>query len=77
MKKVINIVVSVGFVIFFSCCLFYCMVAGAESSSGALGYVIMAAILAVNISLLLCIGFHYIQKLKKQLKELKEKENMF
>ncbi len=77
MKKVINIVVSVGFVIFFSCCLFYCMVAGAENGSGALGYVIMAAILAVSISLLLCIGFHYIQKLKKQLKELKEKENMF
>ena len=77
MKKVINIVVSVGFVIFFSCCLFYCMVAGAESSSSALGYVIRAAILAVSISLLLCIGFHYIQKLKKQLKELKEKENMF
>ena len=62
---------------FLAGCLFYCMVAGAESSSGALGYVIMAAILAVSISLLLCIGFHYIQKLKKQLKELKEKENMF
>ena len=77
MKKVINIVVSACFVIFFSCCLFYCMVAGAENGSSALGYVIMAAILAVSISLLMCIGFHHIRSLKKQLKESKEKGNMF
>lgn len=70
MKKVLETGIEVVFAGLLAGCLFYCMVAGA----GTTAYVILAAILSIVISVTLCAGFHYIRKLKKQLKELKEKE---
>lgn len=57
---------------FLAGCLFYCMVAGAGTGKCALAYVIMAAVMAVTISVTICAGIRYIQKLQDQLKELKE-----
>ena len=71
MGKIIRIIASAGFVIFLSACLFYCMVAGA--GAGEVIYVIIAAVLSVGISVLLCAGFHYIRHLQKLLKELHSK----
>ena len=48
------------------------MIAGAGTGKGALAYVIMAAVMAVTISVTICAGIRYIQKLQDQLKELKE-----
>ena len=73
MGKIIRIIASAGFVIFLSACLFYCMVAGAGAGEGEVIYVIIAAVLSVGISVLLCAGFHYIRHLQKLLKELHSK----
>ena len=70
MKKVLETGIEVVFTGLLAGCLFYCMVAGA----GTTAYVILAAILSIVISVALCAGFHYIRKLKEQLKALKEKE---
>ena len=72
MKKVLETGIEIVFAGFLAGCLFYCMVAGA----GTAVYVILAAILSITISVTLCAGFHYIrklQKLQKQLKDLSEK----
>lgn len=69
MKKVLETGIEIVFAGFLAGCLFYCMVAGA----GTTVYVILAAILSITISVTLCAGFHYIRKLQKQLKDLKEK----
>ena len=46
---------------------------GSRAKSGAVVYVVMAALLSVIISVTLCAGFHYIRHLQKLLKELSEK----
>lgn len=71
MRKGLKIAGSTVFAVALSSCLFYCMVAGAKS--GAVVYVVMAALLSVIISVTLCAGFHYIRHLQKLLKELSEK----
>ena len=71
MRKGLKIAGSTVFAAALSVCLFYCMVAGA--TSGAVVYVVMAALLSVIISVTLCAGFHYIRHLQKLLKELSEK----
>ena len=71
MRKGLKIAGSTVFAAALSSCLFYCMVAGAKS--GAVVYVVMAALLSVIISVTLCAGFHYIRHLQKLLKELSEK----
>lgn len=71
MQKLLKIIISTVFVVFLSGCLFYCMVAGA--GEGAVAYVIMAGILSVAISVLLCAGFHYIRHLQKLLEETGER----
>ena len=58
MRKGLKIAGSTVFAAALSSCLFYCMVAGAKS--GAVVYVVMAALLSVIISVTLCAGFHYI-----------------
>ena len=68
MRKGLKIAGSTVFAAALSSCLFYCMVAGAKS--GAVVYVVMAALLSVIISVTL---FHYIRNLQKLLKELSEK----
>ena len=73
MRKALKIAGSTAFVLFLSGSLFYCIVAGAGTGAGALAYVIMAAVLSVLISLTLCLGFHYIRRLRKLLKEIGEK----
>lgn len=70
MRKGLKIAGSTVFAAALSSCLFYCMVAGAKS--GAVVYVVMAALLSI-ISVTLCAGFHYIRHLQKLLKELSEK----
>ena len=71
MQKLLKIIISTVFVVFLSGCLFYCMVAGA--GKGAVAYVIMAGILSVAISVLLCAGFPYIRHLQKLLAETGER----
>ena len=56
MRKGLKIAGSTVFAAALSSCLFYCMVAGAKS--GAVVYVVMAALLSVIISVTLCAGFH-------------------
>ena len=73
MKKVMKIVVSVIFVTFLSGCLVYCMIAGAGQGKGTFGYMIMAGILAVGISVTLCAGYHYIRSLQKKLEEMNDR----
>ena len=68
MKKVLETGIEVVFAGLLAGCLFYCMVAGA----GTTAYVILAAILSIAISVTLCAGFHYIRKLKKQLRAGRE-----
>ena len=72
MRKGIKNAVFVICAMFLAGCLFYCMIAGAGPGKGALAYVIMAAVMAVTISVTICAGIRYIQKLQDQLKELKE-----
>ena len=72
MRKTLKIAGSTVFVLFLSRNLFYCMVAGAGTGAGALAYVLMAAVLSVLISVILCLGFHYICHLRKLLRELGE-----
>lgn len=74
MKKVFRVVSLWMFVTLFSGFLFYCMVAGAERNSraGTIAYVVMAAVLSIGISVSLCGGFCHIQKLQKQLKEVRD-----
>ena len=72
MRKALKIAGSTAFVLFLSGSLFYWMVAGAGTGAGALAYVIMAAVLSVLISVTLCLGFHYICRLRKLLRELGE-----
>ena len=55
MRKGLKIAGSTVFAAALSSCLFYCMVAGAKS--GAVVYVVMAALLSVIISVTLCAGF--------------------
>lgn len=69
MKKALITGIEVIFAAFLAGCLFYCMVAGA----GTTAYIILAAILSIVISVTLCAGYHYIRKLKEQLRELQKK----
>ena len=69
MRKGLKIAGSTVFAAALSSCLFYCMVAGAKS--GAVVYVVMAALLSVIISVTLCAGFHYIRHLQKLLSSVR------
>lgn len=66
MRKGIKNAVFVICAMFLAGCLFYCMIAGAGTGKGALAYVIMAAVMAVTISVTICAGIRYIQKLQDQ-----------
>ena len=74
MQKALKLLISIVFVLGLSGCLFYCMVAGA--GAGAVAYVIMAAILSLVISVLLCAGFHYIRHLQKLLEKAYGKQDL-